>query len=111
MTSYPIPWHAGKFQDGAWWFIAFIGLALGVGGLLDVYLDPEPIALQLIEAGLVLVPAVAIIAGTLWVGKHHYDREIEWEIATWSIFGTTIAGVLVLVFLLVEWASGATVSD
>lgn len=100
-----------RWQDSAAWFIAALGIALGIAGLGQIYVDPEPVVVQSIESLLVTAPALALVYAGYWVATRRRPYEDGWSIATWSLVGCLTAGVLVAGFLLAEWLVGNTVTD
>ncbi|SDK04385.1 DUF7344 domain-containing protein [Natronorubrum texcoconense] len=100
-----------RWQDSAAWFVAVLGIALGVAGLAQVYRYPEPIVVQSIESLLVIAPALALVYAGYWVATQRRSYEDQWSIATWSLVGSLTAGLLVSGFLLAEWLVGNAVAD
>lgn len=92
-------------------FILTLGSALAIAGLVQVYFDPEPAAVQGFEALLVGLPAFGILHGGYWVTSRRLLAEDRWTVATWAVVGSGIGAVLVGGWLVGEWLVGNSVSD
>ncbi|MFU8866736.1 hypothetical protein [Natronococcus sp.] len=107
-NSYPEPKNR---PDDATRTIVVAGIALGLGGLVHVYTDPEPTAVQILELLLVSVPAALIVYGGYWTASRRFSAAERWTVATWCLVGGLIGGALVSGFLFGESVTGDAVAD
>ena len=103
--------HSSVDYDGAAWFVTILGIAFGAAGLRQVYVDPEPIAVQSIEGALVVGPVLVLLTAGYRIGRRGIDDETRWSIATWAVLGSLTAGALVAGYLYTEWLVRNTVAD
>ncbi|WP_440766216.1 DUF7344 domain-containing protein [Natronorubrum sp. DTA7] len=103
--------RSARWRESAAWFVAVLGIALGIAGLGQIYRYPEPIVVQSIESLLVIAPALALVYAGYWVATQRRSYEDQWSIATWCLVGSFTAGLLVSGFLLAEGLVGNPVTD